>query len=132
MKTRLIVEDVGDGFWRLAEPLNYYGPRVSFTLPRGLLTDFASVPRFLWMLVSPTGKHSIAAVCHDWAYAVKPQVVYDGPGTRVSMPLSRAQADALFYWVMRESGVGRCRAYVMWLAVRLGGRRAWNQARLAP
>lgn len=128
-KSKLIVEDMGDGKWRLAEPLHHEGRMVWFTLPKGIVTDFASVPRILWSVVSPTGAHSVAAVCHDWSYAVKPRVVYRAKGTSVSMPLSRAQADAVFYWVMRESGVGRVRAWVMWLAVRIGGRRAWNKAR---
>ncbi len=37
-------------------------------VPHGFVTDFASVPRVLWMIVAPWGRHGPAAVLHDFGY----------------------------------------------------------------
>lgn len=39
-----------------------------FKIPAGFITDFASVPKPLQILISKTGKHGKAAVLHDYLY----------------------------------------------------------------
>jgi uncharacterized protein YbdZ (MbtH family) len=36
--------------------------------PRGLYTDLASVPKALWNIVGPIGKHLEASILHDYLY----------------------------------------------------------------
>ena len=60
-----------EGKWfKLEEDFVYYskGGR-RFVIPRGINTDFASVPRGLRWLIPRVGDHGMAAVFHDWIVA---------------------------------------------------------------
>lgn len=102
-----------EGLWIVARTFSYRGHTARFTVPRGFVTDFASVPRFLWWLFPPYGKHTRAAVVHDWLYS--------------SHVTSRADADGLFRRMMKELGVSACRRWLMFFAVRLFGFLAWRK-----
>lgn len=39
---------------------------MGYTIPKGYVTDFASVPKFLWSILPPLGRHNLAALLHDW------------------------------------------------------------------
>ena len=41
-------------------------------VPEEYRTDFASIPRFFWRLLPPTGRYMRAAVVHDWLCDVRP------------------------------------------------------------
>lgn len=76
-------------------------------IPAGFVTDWASIPRFYRWRFSPTGKHSRAALAHDFLYreAIVP----------------RAVCDQVFLDAMEALGVGWWSRHVMHKAVRLGG-----------
>ena len=38
----------------------------TITVPKGTLTDFASVPKWLWSFFPPIGKYTQSAVLHDY------------------------------------------------------------------
>lgn len=102
--------------WRVNRPLKYVGTRTIY-VPAGFVTDFASIPRLLWRVLPPTGdgpmaRYGPASVLHDWLYQ--------------SHETSRWQADLLFYEAMRNLGVSRWRACVMWCAVKLFGACAYK------
>ena len=80
---------------------------IEVTIPKGFVTDFASVPRFFWRIFPPTGPWCEAAVLHDYLYQ-KPRC-------------PRFLADALFREAMRELGVPFWRRVAMYYAVRLFG-----------
>lgn len=82
----------------------------SLTIPAGFVTDYASVPWPLTLLIPRDGKHSIAAVVHDYLYSL----VREGEFTR-------SVADAMFLSIMRELGVNPLKRYVMYAAVRVAG-----------
>ena len=82
-------------------------------VPDGFEWDGASVPRLLWPIAGRWGRFSGAALIHDWIYTVKD-------------PYSRNEADAVFFDLMIEDGVGRIRANVMWTAVRVYGGSVWR------
>jgi hypothetical protein len=82
-------------------------------IPEGFVTDFASIPRFLWFMVPPFGRHAPAAVIHDYLYAS-------------GQPGARRYADFLFREAMKESGVPAWRRNLMYMAVRLGGKRGYG------
>lgn len=135
----------------LERPLVYQGQREKFIVPAGFTTDLASVPKFLWWILPPFGRHSRAAVLHDWLYTTAPEIVtavaFENrlePGralaemrgvcgqivvTKQRAPITRKNADRLFRRAMRNSGVSNWRSNAMYLGVRLGGRRAWNRCR---
>ncbi len=118
-----MVRQVGEREWEVVEPLVYRGQTDEFTVPAGMPTDFASVPRvFVWFLPR-YGRYTKAAILHDylWRYRI------DDPDA----PVSRRDADGLFRRVMRELGVPFLRRWIMWTAVRWAaltkpdGRRDW-------
>ena len=83
-------------------------------VPAGFVTDFASVPRFFWRLIPPTGKYTRAAVVHDFLYRTKGLC-------------TRSQADAVLFEAMKfPCHVGFFTRWTMWLAVRLGGHRCYK------
>ena len=66
------VEVIGKNLFQLVEPLVYhvgsYPSKEVIIVPANFITDFASVPRIFWPIISPIDKHANAAVIHDWMY----------------------------------------------------------------
>lgn len=91
----------------------------SFVIPAGFESDGASVPRFFWRIVCPpTDPQAVrAGVAHDWIYRTQPE------------GWTREEADKMFYDLLVEDGMLRCRARLAYLGVRIGGWRAWNENR---
>ena len=88
--------------------------KVKHIVPSGFITDFASVPRGLWNLFPPSGRYTPAAVYHDHLYRL---------GTT-----SREYADAEFLAGMTALEVPWWQRTLMYWAVRLFGRSAWDEA----
>jgi hypothetical protein len=85
--------------------------KIAVAVPQGYVTDFASIPGFVQWLISPFGKHSEAAVVHDWLYTLGDKK--DKKGRRL--------ADLTFKRALKIVGVGWFRRNIMYLAVRVGG-----------
>ena len=66
------VEVIGKNLFQLIEPLEYhvgsFPSKEIIVVPAGFITDFASVPRMFWPIISPIDTHANAAVIHDWMY----------------------------------------------------------------
>lgn len=66
------VEVIGRNLFQLIEPLEYhvgcYPSEEIIIVPDGFITDFASVPRVFWPIISPIDIHANAAVIHDFMY----------------------------------------------------------------
>jgi len=110
-QSELVVQQIGDGEWRLERDLVWEGGSERFTVGAGFRTNFASVPRPFWWLIPRTGKYTKAAVLHDalWCESKKPD------GERRVDPWD---ADGIFRRTLKELGVSQVRRYVMWAAVR--------------
>jgi len=117
--TPLQLQEMEDGsHFKVLSPLVYCAkPGTFYEVPAGTVTDFASVPRVLWNILPPFGKHSRAAVLHDWLYQAAPR------------RMTRGQADALFCDAMRACGVGWLTRRAMYAGVRVGGGVAWRRYR---
>ena len=119
----LRVEDHPDG-WRLTQPLTYcthdlpawqgiaQPGSVLISVPRGFITDLASIPAPFEPWFDVNGPSRRAAVLHDYLYR-------RGLGTRVL-------ADLIFRQAMADCGVSWWRRWSMWSAVRIGGWAAWR------
>ncbi|MEX2473199.1 MAG: DUF1353 domain-containing protein [Gemmatimonadota bacterium] len=100
-------------------------------VPESFTHDFASVPRVLWMLISPLDL-GLASIFHDWLYRKGGQVTTlrwdraDGRWDPVEKPWSRRQTDELFARMMREQGVPKWRRRAAYLAVRFAGGSSWR------
>jgi hypothetical protein len=81
-------------------------------VPKGFVTDFASIPKPLWSLgLSPEGQYTRAAVIHDYLYWAQ--------------GCTRAQSDHLLVIAMKESAVGSFDEFVIFEGVDIGGSGAW-------
>lgn len=73
LKTPLSATVTADGkYWVVNRPLIYEHPKTKqrFEVPRGFVTDLASVPRLFWMALPPCGNYTPAAVVHDYIIGI--------------------------------------------------------------
>ncbi len=86
------------------------------TLPRGLETDFASIPRLFWNIYPPHWEpYRHPAIVHDYLYMEQTIIV------------SRAFADMEFRRMLLRNGVSKFTAYLFWTIIRLFGAKRWNK-----
>ena len=115
-----------DALYALGHP---YGCEVRLTCPNGgapywhpiavptyFLTDLASVPRLARPIIGRVGPHLEASIIHDWLYSAW-QVESCVPNEDM-----RRFCDATFLEAMKVAGVSRFKRWLIWRAVRLGGR----------
>lgn len=109
-------------------------------IPRGFVSDGASVPRIAWTLVglTPDGLIRAAALLHDFLYRhhgkLPQESLYedhrDGSGWRDISQLalySRKDADRMFCRVMREAGMDSTKRWLAFWAVRIFGWSIWRR-----
>lgn len=107
----------------------------SITVPKGYLSDGASVPRLVWTLsgIIPDGLIRAAALIHDFIYDHSGQLPF-GSYRRIrngnwefcsNEKWTRKVADKLFGRINRECGVPKFQRRVAYLAVRAGGWIGW-------
>lgn len=105
--------------WRLEDWLIYDIPigdghtPLRIIVPRGFVTDFASVPPLLTWAVPRYGLHTRAAILHDFLYSRKGKC-------------PRFVADAIFRQAMEDCKVPWLTRVVMYYAVRLFAGWAWR------
>lgn len=115
----------------LVEPLEYRVGSAdsleSIMVPKGFVTDFASIPLGLHNSFPPLGLWARPAIIHDFLYATKGTGAYR---TRrwINRPVdyTRPEADAIFKEAMKVVGVPPWRREVMYRAVRWGGENGWG------
>jgi hypothetical protein len=116
----MVASPTGDGkYWVLHEDLVYTQPRTgqTFTVPRGFVTDLASIPRVFWVAFPPCGKYTPAAVVHDYLYWFQPA------------ECDRTCADELLYVAMLESHVDPATSLIIYNAVKTAGGGPWDENR---
>jgi hypothetical protein len=120
--TPLELRYVGVGRYRLTEPLVYAGAWDTFTVPAGVTTDLASVPRVVRWLIPQDGAYTASAVLHDWLCELL---------RRGTCPISSRDVDGLFRRCCREAGTPLLARWLLWTGVRWGAlfnparRRGW-------
>ncbi len=118
---RVVVEQHGNEQWIVWESFRYKAADDVYTVPRGMCTDFASVPRpFVWYLPR-YGPYTLAAILHDHLWR----------NLAAKRCLRYTDADGIFRRAMRELQVPFLHRWLMWGAVRWGallkphGRKGW-------
>lgn len=81
-------------------------------VPKGYVTNGASIPKVLRNLISPTGSLFRAAVMHDYLYSTK--------------CFSRKKSDGKFRKAIEATTGNWFLAHIAWMAVRAGGQKAWG------
>jgi hypothetical protein len=82
-------------------------------VPKGFVTDFASIPRVFWSLLRPDGEYTYAAIIHDYLYWEQKR--------------SRAVADQIFKFAMHDFDVSSQVIGIIYAAVRVAGGHSWNE-----
>lgn len=116
--SEIITKDLLDGRnYQLVRPLVYITevagvPTTDLIIkvPKGFVTDFASIPRGLWNVFPPMGKYNGAAIVHDYLYR---RTIWD-----------REICDAVFLEAMQALGVNWLSRHLIYRVVRLFGGHA--------
>ncbi len=113
----LIVTPMPDGRrWKLHSSFVYHvgskHSRFVIKVPKGFITDFASIPWVLWTFLPSWGRYGKGAVVHDFLYQTH--------------KVSRHTADLIFYEAMLVSKTPKWKARLMFWGVRLFGCLAWH------
>lgn len=95
----------------LDTPLKWVGKTQTFVVPRGFVSDFATVPKFLWWMFGPTGKYTAAAILHDWLCTML---------WTLHPPASARDTDGIFRRRCKELGVDFMSRWLLWTGVRWG------------
>lgn len=118
-------EDISEGAetqkLRLIDELQVFSAvlNAQIIIPAGFEFE-ESIPSFLFSIARPRGESKRAACVHDWLYRNKSYSNLGG-----TFPITRSQADNVYYELLRCKGVSVTRAYTRWLGVRLGGWFSW-------
>lgn len=113
------VEIIGKNLFSLTEPFEYhvgtFPSLVILTVPPNFITDFASVPRIFWSIISPIDTHAKAAVLHDFMY--------------VTAPFERLVCEKIFLEALTVLKVEEWKRTCIYNSVRWLGWRRWNELR---
>jgi hypothetical protein len=115
--TELFVKCIDDDRWELTGDLIYQSdicPKL-ICVPKGFVTDFASVPRIPFAYWLAGGCADKAAVIHDYLYRTG--------------AASKDVADDIFFEAMGLQGISFWRRYGMYWAVRLFGGSSYKGAK---
>ena len=84
-------------------------------VPRGFVTDLASLPRVFWSIFPPTGPYTWAAIVHDYLY-----------WTQI---IPRQDADEIMALGMRELGASELSIKTFYASLRVAGGFSWENNR---
>lgn len=101
--------------WELLEDYYYEVNGYIIKVPKGFITDLASVPKIFWSIFPPFGTYTPAAIIHDYLYSK-----FNDTG------INRTLADKIFLFIMEELGVGFLRRKAMYRAVKSFGEPNWK------
>lgn len=109
---------------------------IVITVPKGFLTDLASVPKLFHGIAPPDGPWEAASVIHDFLYQLRHRDISmidsNCAYSVFESHLNRFISDKIFHLAMLDSGVGRVTASAFFNAVRAGGSRFFRKPTDAP
>lgn len=113
--------------WKLVNPFYFSINGIPYFIPHGFVFDGASVPRFFWFFLYPTGILMIPGLIHDFGYANQylPSMKYDTNKQLKFIKLyesfGRKEWDWLFYLISVEVNGFIIINYIAYFGVRIGG-----------
>lgn len=112
----LIVSRFADPMWFLFKEITWFPdsgqtPK-AFTVPKGFVTDLASIPPIFWSVLPPDGDYAYAAILHDYLYWTQ---IYP-----------KDQADSILKAVMTDFHVNKAKVTLIYEGVHKFGDNAWN------
>jgi len=124
---------IGKRFWLLEENYYLYVPSLGgyVFIPKGFISDFASIPKCFWLIMSPTGILLMGSLPHDFGYQYGVLLVCYTEKSTVYQEhtVTKAMLDSL----LAELATLTCGVSLPgWTAktlLTLGGWLAWNKYR---
>ena len=109
-----------DRMYYLDKPITWSpGPGQSgapeVTVPKGFVTDLASIPRVFWSVLPTDGVYTFPAIVHDYLYWTQ------------NPAIPRETADLIFKYGMEDLRVDGVSVFAIYNAVRLRGGGPWKQ-----
>jgi len=115
----LVTGRFGNAYWYLYEPISW-SPREddpkhlpAISVPRGFVTDYASIPSKFWSVYPRDGDYVWPAVVHDYLYWMQ--------------TTSREDADLVFKQAMLAFKVSQADVFVIYNIVAAAGGWAWDR-----
>jgi len=119
---KLTLTQIDADWWYTDREFSYYVGKKEdnyvITVPRGFITDLASIPWPCNMFIPVSGLYNQAAVLHDYLYATQ--------------QVKRNKADGIFRESMMVLGVPFFKSNLMYAAVRLFGWMPYNYHKKYP
>lgn len=117
--------------WRLVEDWHTDCKGVlpgKITVPKGYVTDGASIPRFLWRLCgSPMDLPRVyAAIVHDWLYEYPHRVTVVNGGSSTTRTWDREESDKTYRDYQIALGISKIKAYTEYCALRMFAGGHWE------
>lgn len=114
-RTHVALTYLGEGAYELKEDIVVFiAPMTPMVVPKGLITDFASIPRWARWYISPDATWiTVAALLHDVLYAAE--------------WVDRKVADSIMYQVMKYRRANWMQRSLVYAAVRIGGGFTWRR-----
>jgi len=116
---RLLLGRFRDPWYYLIEPI-YWIPNLdqrghfqAVEVPKGFVTDLASIPWQLLCLLRPDGEYAHAAIVHDYLYWTRDR--------------TRLMSDEILKSSMEDFQVDKVKIQAIYSAVRAFGESAWNE-----
>ena len=116
--SRLLFGQFKDPWYYLTEPISWSPnpDQVNFEkveVPRGFVTDLASIPLIFYSLLPRDGEYAYAAIIHDYLYWTQDR--------------TRTVSDEILKFSMEDFKVSWWKIQAIYNAVRLLGEDAWNE-----
>lgn len=110
IKTRRLSADK----WEVIEAYRFYHEFIGWVeIPVGFVTDYASVPFGVSLIIKKRGRHGTAAVIHDYLYF-----------TQIT---TRYRADLIMLEIMQSHKVSKWKRESIYLGLHIGAGPAWEQ-----
>lgn len=116
------VKYLGKGKWRLEDEFVFWSRYGKIVVPKGFVTDFASVPPLPLAYLLTKNASKVGAATHDFLYR---------EGKIDDYKLTRQQADDLMCDLMILEGVTWWQRRMIRFGLRIGGWWTWNKYRKA-
>jgi hypothetical protein len=119
--------------WELIEDFSLSLPwrHMTVLVPKDFVFDFASVPKILWPVLSPTGVLLLGSVLHDFGYRYGGLIATThgvNPTPRF-LKLTKNQLDMLLAEISTAVSSSVLPGAAAVLGLKIGGWLAWNDAR---
>ena len=111
--TKLVLSDHKPNEWVVESELAYLHEGERISVPKGFITDLASIPKIFRNVLNVNGKSRKPAVLHDYLYCSK---IFE-----------RSVADYIFYKALVSEVMNAIIARTYWAGVRAGGWMYYNK-----